>query len=504
MRKPAVMAGGLGLLLIMAACGGTSASSSNSAGGGSTLTIANAVPLTPWDLAAAGAGDVIQYYEPVFDSLIRLDAAGKATPNLATSWSYDSTNTVLTLKLVPGVKFTDGTALDASAVKANLLHTETGANEAAGRLKAIASVDAVDAGTVAIHLSAPDPALLTSLGDTSGMIASPKALDSKNGPIGSGPYVLDKAGTVNGSEYTYTRNKDYWNAKAFPFNKIVIKTMTDVTARLNALLSGQVDWGRVQSKTAAQVKGSGLTVTTMSESVEGLFIWDRGGKTVPALGNVKVRQALNWAFNRSETVSKLNNGLATATDQMFSPNSVAYDTSLENTYRYDPAKAKALLAEAGYPNGFTVTMPDVSTVAPDQQALMTQSLEDIGINVKIDKVPFTELFNAVQSGKYPMSWFKLSSANPWALVQFQLLKNGVWNPTHYSDPTLDALLTQAQHASGAAQDALFKQVNAYTQQQAFNAPWDVLQVIFGNSKRITATPQAGEAATPIYFMTPSG
>jgi peptide/nickel transport system substrate-binding protein len=497
-----VTAGALGVLLVATACGGSSGSTDS--GGGGTLTIANSVPITPWDLAAAGAGDVIQYYEPVFDSLIRLDPKGNATPNLATSWSYDSSNTVLTLKLRSGVKFTDGTALDANAVKANLVHTEAGANEAAGRLKSIASVDAVDATTVAIHLSGPDPALLASLGDTSGMIASLQDLTGKIGPVGSGPYVLDKSGTVNGSQYTYTRNKQYWNTKAFPFSKIVIKTMSDATARLNALLSGQVDWGRVTSKTAAQAKSQGLTVTNVAESIEGLYIWDRAGKIVPALGNVKVRQALNWAFKRDDIVTKLNNGLATATDQSFAPDTVAFDASLNNTYGYDPAKAKQLLAQAGYPNGFTVTMPDVSTVAPDQQAVMTQSLEDIGIKVKIDKVPFTELFNAIQSGKYAMSWFKLSNPSPWALVKSQLLKDGVWNPTHYVDPTLDALLSKTQKASGSAQQAFYKQVNAYTQQQAFNAPWDVIQAVYGNSKRITATPQSGEASTPIYYMQPSG
>ncbi|SED18417.1 ABC transporter substrate-binding protein [Streptomyces melanosporofaciens] len=133
-----------------------------------------------------------------------------------------------------------------------------------------------------------------------------------------------------------------------------------------------------------------------ADSVEGLYIWDRTGGIVPALGKAKVRQALNYASDRESIVEKLNLGYATATSQMATADSAWYDTSLESNYAYDPAKARKLLAEAGYPHGFTVTMLDVSSVAPGQQVVMTQALEDIGIKVKVDKIPFTRLFPSRQ------------------------------------------------------------------------------------------------------------
>ncbi|MGP4043869.1 ABC transporter substrate-binding protein [Streptomyces sp. 2A115] len=485
----------------MTACSGGSDSSPATGSGTLTLAIGNAA--TPWDLATAVLGDNIQYYEPVFDSLVRLDKKGNPTPNLATSWSYDSARTTLTMKLRSGVRFTDGTALDAEAVKANLLHNKEGSNEAAGKLRAITSVDAVDAATVAIRLSAPDPQLVTSLGDPSGMIASPKNLTAKGGPVGSGPYVLDKSATTNGSSYTFTRNADYWNKKAFPFDKIVIKNISDPSARLNALLAGQVDWARVTPQAASQVKGRDLEVKAHADSVEGLYIWDRAGKIVPALGEVKVRQALNYAFDRESIVKKVNLGYASPTSQMATAGSRWYDKSLEKNYPYDPAKAKQLLAEAGYPNGFTVTMPDVSSVAPSQQAVMTQSLEDIGIKVKVDKIPFTELFSALQSGKYAMSWFKLASGQPWDFIQSELTKDAAWNPAKDFDPKLNSMISEAQQAKGSAQTTAFREINAYLQTNAFNAPWDVLDAVQGNSKKIKVTTQPYVSAVPIYNMAPA-
>ncbi|WP_413104965.1 ABC transporter substrate-binding protein [Streptomyces sp. Inha503] len=497
-----VMAGVALTLVAVSACGRSGATAS--ATGADTLTLSIGNAHTGWDLASAALGDNIQYYEPVFDSLVRLDPEARPHPNLATSWSYDRDRTALTMRLRKGVRFTDGTALDATAVKKNLLHTKQGTNEAAGKLRAIDSVEVVNPRTVALHLSAPDPQLVANLGDPSGMIASPRDLTAKGGPVGSGPYVLDKAATTNGSTYAFTRNPDYWNPKAYPFDKIVIKNITDPTARLNALLSGQVDWARITPQTAQYAKSRGLEVRAHADSVEGLYIWDRTGRTVPALGKVKVRQALNHAFDRKTIVDKLNLGYATATSQLATAGSTWYEKSLESNYAYDPAKARKLLAEAGYPHGFTVTMPDVSSVAPSQQVVMTQALEDIGIKVKVDKIPFTRLFTALQSGEYPMSWFKLQSGQPWDFIQSELTKGAAWNPAKDFDPKLNRMIDKAQKARGAAQTAAFREINSHLQENAFNAPWDVLDAVQGNSKKIKVTPRAFVSAVPISNMAPAG
>src|SRR4051794_30336091 len=109
--KPAALAAAL--TLAVAACGGTSSSNSTTPGThGGTLSLATVAVPQPWDLKDAGIGNNAQFYQPVYDSLLRLDAQGNPTPNLASAWKYDKTQTELTLTLKPGIKFTDGTAFD--------------------------------------------------------------------------------------------------------------------------------------------------------------------------------------------------------------------------------------------------------------------------------------------------------------------------------------------------------------------------------------------------------
>ena len=131
------------LALVATATGGLAATASASSGRSTdtqavspkTLSIGMSSPAQPWDLAGAALGGQMDYFQAVFDPLMKLTPAGGLVPWLATSWKYNDSQTVLTLKLRSGVKFTDGTVFNASVVKANLLHTETGTNEAAGQFE---------------------------------------------------------------------------------------------------------------------------------------------------------------------------------------------------------------------------------------------------------------------------------------------------------------------------------------------------------------------------------
>ncbi|MFE4968976.1 ABC transporter substrate-binding protein [Streptomyces sp. NPDC056660] len=500
MRKTVAFIGAGILTATVAACGG----GTQAAGSDKTLTLAESVTATPWDLAKASMGPEAQYYQPVYDTLIRLNTKGEPTPNLATSWTYDKAQTTLTLKLRDGVKFTDGTALDADAVRENLLHTKSGTGTAAGEIQDITGVDVVDAHTVAVRLSHPTAAFLPALGQVSGMIASPKALDATRTPVGSGPYKLDTSATTAGQTYTYTRNPDYWNAKAFPYGKIVIKYLADPTARTNALLSGQLDGATLNLNRVKTVKGRGLNVVTYQPGdVEGLYIWDRAGKKVPALGKLKVRQALNYAFDKQALIKSTKTGLGTPTTQVFAKGEDGYEAALNDKYSYDPKKAKELLAEAGYPNGFSVTIPDFSAIFPQEQAALTQSLKDIGIKVTLDSLPSDQIFSAMLSGKYAMSYFKLGAPTAWDKVQLELTKKSTWNPFKYDDPKADDLIARIGKATGTAREKLFEQLNTYVVDQAWNAPWSVIANAYATAKDVKVTPQPGSQYPPIYNYTPA-
>ncbi|MFE5038450.1 ABC transporter substrate-binding protein [Streptomyces sp. NPDC056683] len=500
MRKTVAFIGAGILTATVAACGG----GTQAAGSDRTLTLAESVTATPWDLAKASMGPEAQYYQPVYDTLIRLDTKGEPTPNLATSWTYDKVQTTLTLRLRDGVKFTDGTALDATAVRENLMHTKSGTGTAAGEIQDITGVDVVDAHTVAVRLSHPTAAFLPALGQVSGMIASPKALDATRTPVGSGPYKLDTSATTAGQTYTYTRNPDYWNAKAFPYGKIVIKYLADPTARTNALLSGQLDGATLNLNRVKTVKARGLNVVTYQPGdVEGLYIWDRAGKKVPALGKLKVRQALNYAFDKQALIKSTKTGLGTPTTQVFAKGEDGYQAALNDTYSYDPKKAKELLAEAGYPNGFSVTIPDFSAIFPQEQAALTQSLKDIGIKVTLDSLPTDQIFSAMLSGKYAMSYFKLGAPTAWDKVQLELTNKSTWNPFKYDDPKADDLIARIGRATGTAREKLFEQLNTYVVDQAWNAPWSVIANAYATAKDVKLTPQPGSQYPPIYNYTPA-
>jgi peptide/nickel transport system substrate-binding protein len=351
---------------------------------------------------------------------------------------------------------------------------------------------------------------VANLGNVAGMMASPKAIADgslKKAPVGTGPYTLDPSGTTSGSQYTFARNPKYWNAEAFPFDKIVFKPLTDPTAILNALRSGQINGALMtNAKNIAPAESAGLTVNKQTPGdVDGVYIWDRGGKMVPALGNVKVRQALNYAFDKNAIVKTAKQGYGEPTTQVYNKDTAAFDTSYDGKYSYDPAKAKQLLAEAGYPNGFDVTVPDLSPYFPDAQAAMEQELKDIGVRVKVDKVPAAQLINALLAGKYPLSFFQLASFRPWDTVVIQQMKSSLWNPLHYDDPKADALIQKAQSTpAGPEQDALFKQLNAYTVDQAWNAPWTQVQNAYVTTKGIEVTPFVFAPVPPIYNFKQTG
>ncbi|MFC9432065.1 ABC transporter substrate-binding protein [Streptomyces sp. NPDC056987] len=500
MRKTVAFIGA-GLLTVAAtACsGGTPAGG----GGDSTLTLAQSVTATPWDLAKASMGPEAQYYQPVYDTLIRVDTKGEPTPNLAASWSYDKAQTTLTLKLRDGVTFTDGTPLDADAVRANLLHTKSGTASAAGEIQDITGVDVVDAHTVAVKLSHPTPALLPALGQVPGMMASPASLKDPKTPIGSGPYKLDTAATTAGQTYTYTRNADYWNAKAFPYDRVVIKYLADPTARTNALMSGQLDGATLNLNRVKTVEGRGLKVSTyQAGDVEGLYIWDRAGKKVPALGKVKVRQALNHAFDRPAIIKAAKTGLGRPTAQLLAPGEEGHDAALDAKYSYDPAKARKLLAEAGYPNGFAVTLPDFSAAFPQEQAALTQSLKDIGVKVTLDTLPSDQIFSSMLAGKYAMSYFKLGAPTAWDKVQLQLTEKSTWNPLKYTDAHSADLVERIGDATGAERTALMKELNTYVVDQAWNAPWDVIAYAYATAPDVRVTPQPGTQFPPIQNFAP--
>lgn len=488
----------------LAACstGGSDADGPTPASGG-TLTIGAAFDNNTFDRAGLEIGNRVHYWMPVYDTLLVLGPDANLEPNLVTEWEYNDDSTVLNLTLRDDVEFTDGTAFDAEAVKANLEYLKNGTGQNSYMAQSIEEVEVISPTEVALNLSAPDPGLLGYLAVVGGAIASPASLgtgDPATSAIGSGPYVLTEA--TPGSEYVYQRNEDYWNAEDFPYDEIIVKPMSDTTARLNALKSGQVDVGLVLANNVAEAESSGLTIERYPTDWQGLFIADRGGAVVPALADVRVRQAINLVFDKEAILKNLARGEGEVTSQTFNTQSEAYVPALDSTYEYNLEEAKSLMEEAGYEDGFAVTMPDLA-LYPQVAPILEQQLEQLGIDATFEKVAADATISELLSGKYPMFWFSLGSQSAWQDFRKFAFTASPWNTSHVEDPEMNALLATAQSSSGEDQVAAFHAVNEYIVDQAWMAPWYRANTLLATAKDVTATPQAWNVVPWIRNFSPA-
>lgn len=460
--------------LALTGCSSQSPESSDSSGG--TLTLANTLAPTTLDAAGSGWAVISPYYQAAYDTLLRATTDGKIEPFLAEKWSYNADNTALTLNLRNDVTFSDGSKLTSAVVKTNLERFQKGTSPDASFLKSIKGIETPDETTVVLNLSAPDPAMLNYLARDPGLIASGDAIskDAKSlatNPIGSGPYILDTKETVIGNSYVYTKNPNYWNAGVQHYAKLVIKVMADATAALNAIKSGEVNGVRLlNNNNLDEIKGAGWTVNQNEMNVFGMLLLDRAGTTNKALGDIRVRQAINYAFNRKSLLKALQFDNGTVTEQIFPSRSAAFDADLDNRYSFDPQKAKQLLAEAGYPDGFTLTMPTTASVGATTWTLIGQQLGDVGIKVQFTDAA-SNFVSDILAPKYPAAWIGLEQQSDWQLIQFMVSPTAVWNPFKYADPKVDELIKQIQVGDDKARQTAAKDLNKYIVDQAWFAPW---------------------------------
>ena len=461
-----------------------------------TLTIGVLQDQSGWDPGVLGNGNNSTFWQATYDTLFVLDEDGNVKPNLATKYAYDKTFTKLTLTIRTGVQFTDGTALDAKAVATNLMHTKTGTGESAAFLTSVASAKALNKTTVLVTLSQPDPGLLLQLAVMSGTIASPKAIAAgtiNTAPVGSGPYTLDEANTVKGSRYTFVRNPKYWAKKQYPADTVVIKVMAGLTAMVNALAAGEVDCGNVNdAKQVPPLLSKGLKVQQFATSdTFALYLYDRGGSLFKPLGDVRVRQALNYAIDRQTFWSKAALGIGYATAQTFVKSGNAYVPSLDTYYAYNPTKAKQLLADAGYPNGFEFVLPDVRASFPTQAAALAEYFGAIGVKVTWKARPaLAQYLLDLQGAKWPAALMPLNAGAPFTTVAKEVETTGTWNMFKYQDAGMDALIKKARTTSGAAQVKVLRDINTKMVKDAWNVPLTgvISQFVYSNGIDIKFQP----------------
>lgn len=471
------------------------------------LVIGNNGDAITWDPAEMKEGAIIQYAEAVYDPLLRKTSDAKIEGNLATDFVYNDDLTQLTLTLQKGITFSDDEPFDAEAVKTNIEARKLGAGSASEAAKSISEVVVVDDHTVELDLVAPNPGLLSALATYLGFMASPASIEAGTlgtEPVGSGPYTLNASKSEAAVSYTFDAREGYWNADAFPFDTIVIKPYTDFTARYNALSTGQIQFMYGTSDMVETAKADGLTVQTVPGEWQGVIMQDRAGEVLPALGDVRVRQAINYALDRATILKTYYSGLGQVSTQTFNPASDAWIDKLNDRYPYDPEKARKLLADAGYKDGFTMPVGYSEGFMTPLVPIVAQYLSEVGITVT--PVPINGFANGGLETLTSQPSFMLSfSTNipAWTDVLNKLTPTSLWNHFGYTDDTVQRLLKKIPLTQGDEQKALYQELNTHLVEDAWFAPIVTQQNIYLSSPDIAVTMQQAQLVPSLRFFAPA-
>jgi peptide/nickel transport system substrate-binding protein len=377
----------------IAACGSstgsTTGSGSNAAasGGNGTLNWEWALP-TSWDPVTSTAGWDMHALGLVYASVTTLNAKGDVQPGLASSWKYAPDGKSVTFTLRSGLKFSDGSPLTATSVQENIKRGQTQSNSTvASELSVIAKVVVNSPTSFTLDLTQVDYQVPDLLAGKDGMIVNPayftaaKVTSLATQPEGAGPFTLTSY--VPDSHANLVRNPGYWDASQIHLQNFNVLSITQPEQILSALESGQVNVAYIAGNQVASAKAAGFKIDVIpSEVVDELDIQT----TTAPFTNPKVVQAINYAINRQAILQVQASGYGTVAYQPFPAGFVGYSSSLANEYPYNPAKAKQLLAQAGYSSGLSITL---TSEAGTDDALAEQlqgQLAEAGIKVTIKDI----------------------------------------------------------------------------------------------------------------------
>lgn len=374
------------LALGMTACATGSGDSTDAAGDEAVLRWSLGLP-TSWDPVTSRTGFDINTISLAYASLTRLDADGNVEPSLAESWEYDATGTAVTFTLREGLTFSDGTPLDAAAVKA---HFERGKAQEDSHLRDqladLASVTADSETEVTLHLASVDYQIPYLVAGRTGAIASPAAAEDPAqlavDPVGAGPFELTEFAAE--SHATFVKNEDYWDAENIHIDKLELTTALDAATVVSAVQSGSVDVAALPASQIEQAEGAGLTVTVAGTLAarDASINLNKAPFDDPA-----VVEAFRYVFDRQEFVDVVTAGNGTVTHQPFPEGYVAFNPELEDLWGYDPDKARQLLADAGYAEG-DISVEITAQASEELAAQLAQSqLAAAGVDSTINLVP---------------------------------------------------------------------------------------------------------------------
>ena len=407
----------------------------------------------------------------IFESLTDVDPQTRLIPGLAERWhAIDATT--WEFKLRRGVKFHDGspfTAEDAAFSLTRPLSIKGSPGGFAAYVRAIASTTVVDAHTLRVKTKYPYGALPEDLNSIlivskkNAQNAGPEDFDAGRATVGTGPYKFVRY--QRGDRLELARNDQWWG-KAPAWDKVTLRVIPADPSRTASLLSGELD--AIEHVPSADInnlnKNNALRVlkTTSWRTIllhldqyraQPPGVTDLNGKPLAAnpFMDQRVRRALSKAINRSAIAERVMEGLAVPAANIVSPGVFGYNSALK-AEPYDPEGAKRLLAEAGYPNGFRVTLAGPNNrYINDEQVLQTvaQLLTRVGIQTRVEAAPMSAFLGRVRKEETSFALLGWGSfAADLSLRSLVAMPNadkgyGAWNWGRYANSTVDALMEQA-------------------------------------------------------------
>ena len=404
----------------------------------------------------------------IFDALVHVDANARLIPGLALSWRAIDPTT-WEFKLRRGVKFHDGSDFTAEDVIFSLERPATLAASPGpftGFVMPIVAKKVIDPWTLQLKTAAPYAMLPYDLDSI--FIVSKKAaagaatedFNSGKAAVGTGPYKLVRF--ARGDRIELARNDAYWGEKS-AWDKVTLRILPADTARIAALLAGDVDAiENIPTADLTRLKTNPDFRLEQKVSWRTLFLHldqyrdhpphmsDKSGKPLAnnPFKDARVRLAVSKAINRRAIVERVMEGYAIAAGNLVSPPVFGHVAALK-AETYDPEAAKKLLADAGYPNGFALTLyaPNDRYVNDEQLAqVLAQMLARAGIQTKVETMPASVYFAKARAGEFSVALLGWGSfSGDLALRALLATPNaekgyGAWNWGHYSNPKVDALL----------------------------------------------------------------
>jgi peptide/nickel transport system substrate-binding protein len=314
-------------------------------------------------------------------------------------------------------------------------------------------------------------------------IASPKSFDdveaTATDPLGSGPYIVEDL--EPGASATLVRNPDYWDNSRYPFDTIELTVFADEIAALNALQGGQIDTTQLTARLADQAQDQGFTLSEGNGRFTAMFVADWVGAVNPALGDQRVRQAMALAFDREAINEEFNLGYGTVTSQPFQEHLPEYVPGGEDRYGYDPEQARELLADAGYPDGFELTMPSTPFLNINQwEPIVQQYLGDIGIEVTFDEYADTgAYFTAIIGPNYPVFFY--SEVFNQAIAVF-INETAILNSYTFEDPYVEDRWDALQNGPDEVAEKAAAELGEYVLDEAILVPFSAVKYLWASAE----------------------